>query len=299
MSIEFIPAVCPKCGGELRVPSNLDVCKCMYCGIEIILNRTNDSNTKALIENLLKLAREAEKVGNYQEAYNYFSLILEKDSENRYGWLGKAFSTGRLSTLNNYRIIEAISYFDKGFLIDNEINKSNSTEPSKNYTNPIDGTRYCEYRSISFFSHISLARSYDQWGIDICKQAKTLKGRGIEYTYNGVPLFVSEEEFNYKDELNQLNKDIRDDTIKLYVRAFGHFGNNDIIENWTKNALIVEMSSAIQHYLEIAYSNYGWGYDKTIVRNELIKKVNLRVSPYVELINNPYFLQKVDEVIKN
>lgn len=36
MSIEFVPAVCPKCGGELRVPSNLDIFKCMYCGMEII-----------------------------------------------------------------------------------------------------------------------------------------------------------------------------------------------------------------------------------------------------------------------
>lgn len=37
-SMKFIPAKCPSCGGELRVPEDMDVVKCMYCGSDVILH---------------------------------------------------------------------------------------------------------------------------------------------------------------------------------------------------------------------------------------------------------------------
>lgn len=37
-SIQFIPANCPNCGGELRVPADKSSVKCMYCGHEVLIH---------------------------------------------------------------------------------------------------------------------------------------------------------------------------------------------------------------------------------------------------------------------
>lgn len=39
MDINFIPAVCPKCGGKLQVEPNADTLTCQFCGTEHIIRR--------------------------------------------------------------------------------------------------------------------------------------------------------------------------------------------------------------------------------------------------------------------
>ena len=33
----FKPAICPSCGGKLQLPDNLSTAKCMYCGVDVIV----------------------------------------------------------------------------------------------------------------------------------------------------------------------------------------------------------------------------------------------------------------------
>ena len=41
MPIEFIPAICSNCGGQLRVPEDRKtIIKCIYCGYDIIIHET-------------------------------------------------------------------------------------------------------------------------------------------------------------------------------------------------------------------------------------------------------------------
>jgi len=108
-SIEFVPAQCPACGGELRVPVNLNMCKCSYCGTVIVL-RTNID-----FKNILELATTAEEGMNYEEAYKYYTQILEQEPENVRAWIGKGHCAGMLSTFHHPRIEEAKKYIlEKG-----------------------------------------------------------------------------------------------------------------------------------------------------------------------------------------
>ena len=61
----FKAAVCPSCAGELQVPDNRDLVKCMYCGSDIIVREVLRTGSTVNIENILKLARVAEKSNNY------------------------------------------------------------------------------------------------------------------------------------------------------------------------------------------------------------------------------------------
>lgn len=91
MAIEFIAAICPNCGGELRVPEDRKTIKCMYCGYDIFLHETKGDSPHPSIENWLKLA-EAVKGANPEEAYGYYQKVLEVEPENWHAWFGKAES---------------------------------------------------------------------------------------------------------------------------------------------------------------------------------------------------------------
>lgn len=120
--IDFIPAICPSCGGELRVPDNMGVVKCMYCGKDIFIQITQEETKIGVsIKALLDLARTAEELDHFEEAENYYIQVLEYDSDNMFAWLGRGYCEGMLSTadsVENDHIVEALSYIDKGFGIE-------------------------------------------------------------------------------------------------------------------------------------------------------------------------------------
>ena len=108
MSIKFVPAICPNCNGELRVPDDRRIVKCMYCGYDIIIHETKDDSQKSKVANWLKLA-DSVKGSNFEEAYNYYSKVLEVEPENYKAWFGKALMTCKLSKLDKPRADEIIN----------------------------------------------------------------------------------------------------------------------------------------------------------------------------------------------
>jgi tetratricopeptide (TPR) repeat protein len=116
--INFIPAICPSCGGELRVPDSMGVVKCMYCGKDIIIQITQEETKLSVnIKALLDLAKTAEELENYNEAEKYYTQALEYDSDNIYAWLGRGYCAGMLSSpVTIHKIVEALTYLDKVFL---------------------------------------------------------------------------------------------------------------------------------------------------------------------------------------
>ena len=109
MTIKFIPAVCPKCGGELRVPKNLDTLKCMYCGTDIIMHQTNN-NPQPNVANWMKLAESVLET-NPEEAYGYYQKVLEIEPENFLAWFGRTKSVNNQYKPANsqFELIEMIS----------------------------------------------------------------------------------------------------------------------------------------------------------------------------------------------
>lgn len=111
----FQAAVCPSCGGQLQVPDDRDTVKCMYCGVDIVVRQAIQATSGINIENYFELALNAFKSGNNQEAYKYYSKILEVDLKNAKAWFGKGRSAGWLSTLADFRFSEMISCFENGY----------------------------------------------------------------------------------------------------------------------------------------------------------------------------------------
>jgi hypothetical protein len=83
----------------------------MYCGATVVVQEAIQAAAAATIPNLLKLARAAAQSSNYQEAYDYFTRVLELDAGNSESWTGKAEAAGRMSGQSTFRMPEMINYF--------------------------------------------------------------------------------------------------------------------------------------------------------------------------------------------
>ena len=109
----FKEARCPNCGGELQLPEDKATVKCMYCGGDIIVQEAIRTAAESSVPNWLILAKAAIDGRNYQEAFNYYTKVLEVDPQNYEAWLGKGEAAGWLSTLADFRLPEMFGGFRK------------------------------------------------------------------------------------------------------------------------------------------------------------------------------------------
>jgi tetratricopeptide (TPR) repeat protein len=109
----FRPAKCPTCQGELQVPTDREMVKCMYCGADIVVRQVLQNASAVSAENLINIARAAYVAGNYEESYTYYTRALEIEPHNPEAWFGKGQSAGCMSTLRDFRIPEMIVGFQK------------------------------------------------------------------------------------------------------------------------------------------------------------------------------------------
>jgi tetratricopeptide (TPR) repeat protein len=109
--MNFVAAKCPQCAGVLQVPDDREIVKCMYCGVDVVVRQAIQlvsSNSK----NFLELAKTASIAGNYAEAYNYFTKVLETDPANADAWFGKGTAAGWQSSLVAFRFAEMLVAYD-------------------------------------------------------------------------------------------------------------------------------------------------------------------------------------------
>ncbi len=85
---------CPSCGADLQVPDDKDFMVCPYCNTTVKVREELRLKYDVDTTNLIKLADEDLKAGNYKEAYGYYNKALESDASNPDAWLGKAVSAG-------------------------------------------------------------------------------------------------------------------------------------------------------------------------------------------------------------
>jgi hypothetical protein len=81
----------------------------MYCGDTVIVKEAIQAAAIGNVRNWSKIARTAMESGNYGEAYDFFTRILEVDGENSEAWIGKAEAAGRMSTIQNCRLPEMVT----------------------------------------------------------------------------------------------------------------------------------------------------------------------------------------------
>lgn len=117
--MEFVPANCPNCGAPLMLPKDRHDAFCTYCGSMFVVANALLSSPVPAIENWENLADSALQGKNYETAYEYYNKILEVDCSNINAWMGKAYSTGMLSSITNSRLLDmVISYGNAYKLID-------------------------------------------------------------------------------------------------------------------------------------------------------------------------------------
>lgn len=103
----FVPATCAKCGAGLESVSTQGISACPFCGAKFVWSGAGSGGPAT--QNLLRLARAALEAGNPDEAYGYFTKVLESDADSVDAWLGKAESAGLSSSLRNPRQSEVIA----------------------------------------------------------------------------------------------------------------------------------------------------------------------------------------------
>jgi tetratricopeptide (TPR) repeat protein len=104
--------ICPGCGALIEKPKNLEggAFHCKYCKSVVVAKEDLD-RTKQNIRTLLKRARSSEKAGDYLQASQYYTKLIEIDSRNPTYWMGKARIAGYISSYHNQKINEMLKTF--------------------------------------------------------------------------------------------------------------------------------------------------------------------------------------------
>jgi tetratricopeptide (TPR) repeat protein len=77
-------------------------------------NRPLPLEHQSNIDHLLTLALAAEEAKNHEEAYKYYSQVLEQDAGVSIAWIGKGISAGWLSSAERQRMDEALTCITRG-----------------------------------------------------------------------------------------------------------------------------------------------------------------------------------------
>ena len=126
---QFAAAVCPQCGGQLKVEPGQKFVECPYCGT---ISRTVDvhyhqhqntnynfsgSNTTVQfnagqdLETLIKNAETHMKLGNYSDAHTFYTKISKEYPHDYRGWWGLVLSNTK--NLSDYTIMTHTNYEGK------------------------------------------------------------------------------------------------------------------------------------------------------------------------------------------
>lgn len=124
----LVAAKCTQCGANIEVDDSKEAGICKYCGTAFITEKAitnyntyvtnnfagaNINVMGANIENLLTLAKNAEETGNYSEARDYYTRVLENQPNNCDALVGKGVCSLYGSNLNNIKSDEMIGYISK------------------------------------------------------------------------------------------------------------------------------------------------------------------------------------------
>ncbi len=182
--MKFFAAKCPQCSGDLQLPEDKDIVKCMYCSSDIVISTLKEQAGPKL-ETLLKLARHAKQAGNHSEAEAYFSRVLESDPNCYEAWLGKSEAAAWQSTLAHYRGDELVAGCEQAIALAKEVSDEEverilkiSAESILNFAQTFHSLSVDH--TIQFIS-VPSAR-YEHW--DRCRQILSLCEKALEYQPN-------------------------------------------------------------------------------------------------------------------
>lgn len=105
----FVAARCPQCGGELQLDKSKETGFCMHCGSKIFVSdaiRAVKIDNSHLVERWMTLGCSAADAGNHEEAYQYFTKVVEVAPDNWEAFFYKGRAAAWQSTVARPRISE-------------------------------------------------------------------------------------------------------------------------------------------------------------------------------------------------
>jgi len=81
----YVAAKCTTCGSDLQLDNNLESGFCMHCGDKIIFKDAINPiivDDRHMIRTWMDMGMKASNVGNQEEAYSYFTKVIENDPQN-------------------------------------------------------------------------------------------------------------------------------------------------------------------------------------------------------------------------
>lgn len=112
----FVAAKCPQCGGELQLNPEVETGFCMHCGSKIVVMdaikavRVDNSH---MIDTWMQMGDLAVESGNYKEAYDNYTKVIEAQPTNWNAMFKRGKAAGWQSTLANIRLLESALSFAK------------------------------------------------------------------------------------------------------------------------------------------------------------------------------------------
>lgn len=111
--MEFIATTCPHCGGALQIPTDRDTANCIYCNQSVDVKQVMTAAAQADTDAQLAAATATGAAGNWAEAYDDFTRVLERDPSSAGAWMGKGRAAAALSTTSEPRLAEMCIAFQR------------------------------------------------------------------------------------------------------------------------------------------------------------------------------------------
>lgn len=128
----FVTAKCPSCQGELQLDDAMEKGFCMYCGSQVVVQQAVNLvriDSAHMVDNWMRMADKAFDVQNFQEAYDYYTKVVEADEADWKACFFKALSAALLSAKGSVRLLEAKTGIENAFSLLR--NHSSLSEPQK------------------------------------------------------------------------------------------------------------------------------------------------------------------------
>ncbi|QSX05085.1 hypothetical protein JYG23_10340 [Sedimentibacter sp. zth1] len=280
----IVSAKCPNCGGEIQLDDAKEVGFCMFCGAKVMVEDATqkvevsgsiklDNSDK--LKNCLNLANRAFLSVNYVEAYNYYTKVLEMNSEDYHAIYRKALCAGYLSNLQNPRTNELINGFKKAFnIIGNDVEKkvkmreelvvlALSVFPTQNIAkkgHSFKNSSSCSCYVESLFNAICILYKINEL---ITTETEELKKKVLIHLIELCDGFIDGERFNYSNGFYYNKDGGRSARISSYY-----------ISNDAKKEIISKKEKAIDCYNNLSSNQNG------------ITKIQSEIDDYTKKIKN-------------
>lgn len=166
----LVAAKCTQCGANIEVDDAKEAGICKYCGTAFVTEKAitnyntyvNNNFAGANIDNLLTLAKNAEETGNYSEARDYYTRVLENQPGNCDALVGKGVCSLYGSNLNDIKSDELIGYISKAIDYKKKEQNISGEEIDKFIIDSIKAL----YKAATLVFQASQSHYYEYWKLE-------------------------------------------------------------------------------------------------------------------------------------